>query len=147
MILLRFSGHLWRRRSDGSSSSAESMSNNGATALGPLTPSASARHGNDENKQKHKRRKRQDVLAVLSSGGAEPGLVSTTLLELCLPSNAKRRHWSHAGLFSGPVRTASELQWTNKASKKNEKTRAAEAKVRQNCDCRNFLLQSYKTRK
>lgn len=70
-------GHLWSRRSDGSSSCAESTLNNGATALDPLTPSASARHGNDKNKQKHKRRNRQDVLAALSSGGAEPGLGST----------------------------------------------------------------------
>lgn len=31
-------GHLWSRRSDGSSSSAELMLNNGAKALDPLTP-------------------------------------------------------------------------------------------------------------
>lgn len=96
---LYFLCHLWSRRSNGSSSCARSMLNNGATALDPLTPSASARHGNDKNKQKHKRRKQQDVPGVLSGGGAELGPVSTTLLELCLPSNATQRHRSHARLF------------------------------------------------
>lgn len=50
--------HLWSRRSDGSSSSAELMLNNGAKALDPLTPPApaSARHGNERNKQMRDRK-------------------------------------------------------------------------------------------
>lgn len=97
-------GHLWSRRSDGSSSSAELMLNNGAKALDPLTPPPRLCSPWEREEQTNARKEDngigQDVPGVLSSGAAEPGLVSATLRELCLPSNATRRHRSHAGLLS-----------------------------------------------
>lgn len=72
------------------------MLNNGAKALDPLTPRPRLCSPWEREEQTNARKEDngigQDVPGVLSSGAAEP--------VLCLPSNATRRHRSHAGLLS-----------------------------------------------
>lgn len=107
------------------------MLNNGVTALDPLTPPPRPfspwEREEQTNAQKEENSTRQDVPGVLSSGTAEPGLVSTALRELCLPSNATWCHRSHAGAFR--AREDSDQAAVDKqVGGKNVKTRAAAAK-------------------